>query len=164
MVLASGESIGADRIRRESPSRVEDVRGARIGTSLGGFGESAVLRFAKATAWLLGDTELRCMDASEVPAHLPAARSTTATHGNPMSRRREEGLSRCFPCIPWPGGQRAGLSWLKGKKEDVADPALIAVIEAADGGTATNWMSSRFAAGGNSWPQRTAPAGRRSAG
>ncbi|WP_374603802.1 ABC transporter substrate-binding protein [Niveibacterium sp.] len=105
MVLASGESIGADRILgRESPSRVEDVRGARIGTSLGGFGELLVLRFAKRYGLSLGDIELVHVDASEVPAHLARGVIDYGHTWEPyVAQAREQGFVEVFSSRDTPG-------------------------------------------------------------
>lgn len=105
MVLASGESIGADRILgKGSPSRVDDVRGARIGTSLGGFGELLVLRFARRYGLSLGDIELVQVDASEVPAQLASGAIDYGHTWEPyVAQAREQGFVEVFSSRDTPG-------------------------------------------------------------
>lgn len=105
MVLASGESIGADRILgRGTPSRVGDVRGARIGTSLGGFGELLVLRFAQRYGLSLGDIELVHVDASEVPGRLAEGAIDYGHTWEPyVAQAREQGFVEVFSSEDTPG-------------------------------------------------------------
>ncbi|GAA5174046.1 hypothetical protein GCM10025771_02810 [Niveibacterium umoris] len=105
MVLAASESIGADRILgKESPSRVDDVRGARIGTSLGGFGELLVLRFARRYGLSLGDVEMVQVDASEVPARLADGYIDYGHTWEPyVAQAREQGFIEVFSSRDTPG-------------------------------------------------------------
>lgn len=105
MVLVSGESIGGDRILgRDSPSRVDDVRGKRIGTSLGGFGELLVLRFAHRYRLSLGDIDLVHVDASEVPARLVDGSIDYGHTWEPyVAQARQEGFVEVFSSRDAPG-------------------------------------------------------------
>lgn len=71
MVLASDESTGADVILgRKVPANAAAVRGKRIGTSLGGFGELLVLRFLARFGLTFDDVKLLNTDAADVQAQL----------------------------------------------------------------------------------------------
>jgi len=71
MILCSDESAGADQILgRGPPGGADQIRGYRIGTTLGGFGEVLVRRFLERHGIRTNDVSLVNADAAAVPAML----------------------------------------------------------------------------------------------
>ncbi len=105
MVLASDESVGGDVLlaRHASPDAAW-LRGKRVGTSLGGFGELLVLRFLARYGLTFDDVKLVNADASSVPELLERNEIDLGHCWEPyVSMARKKGFEAVFSTSDTPG-------------------------------------------------------------
>ncbi|QSI76525.1 ABC transporter substrate-binding protein [Niveibacterium microcysteis] len=131
MVLASDESAGGDvLLAREPFADAAALRGKRIGTSLGGFGELLVLRYLARFGLSFDDVKLVNADASSVPELLKRGEVDVGHSWEPyVSMARNSGCKAVFSSADTPGLIVDGLIFRLGVIESRPD-AVRAVVAA----------------------------------
>jgi NitT/TauT family transport system substrate-binding protein len=105
LVILSDESAGGDVIFARSPvSRGEDLRGKRIATNLGGFGELFVRDLLLRHGLSAGDVELVNVEAANVPEQLGKGRVDLGHTWEPYaSQARAQGMTPVLTSADTPG-------------------------------------------------------------
>lgn len=146
MVLASDESAGGDVLlaRHGSPDAAW-LRGKRVGTSLGGFGELLVLRFLARHGLTFDDVKLVNADASSVLELLERNEIDVGHSWEPyVSMARNKGFKAVFSTADTPGLIIDGLIFHNAVLQQRAD-AVRAVVAAWF--RAQDWWNSHPAEG-----------------
>jgi len=146
MVLASDESAGGDvLLARHAIADGASLRGKRIGTSLGGFGELLVLRFLARHGLSFDDVKLVNADASSVPELLKRDELDVGHSWEPyVSMARASGFKAVFSSADTPGLIVDGLIFHRAVLEQRPD-AVRAVVAAWF--RALEWWNSHPAEG-----------------
>ncbi|GAA5174039.1 hypothetical protein GCM10025771_02790 [Niveibacterium umoris] len=146
MVLASDESAGGDvLLGSQVPTEAAQIRGKRIGTSLGGFGELLVLRFLARFGLTFDDVKLLNVDAADVPLQLERGELDFGHTWEPyVSQAVSRGFKAVYSSADTPGLIIDGLMFHKAVLEQRAD-AVRALVAAWF--RALDWWNSHPAEG-----------------